>query len=72
MDVGLWKGKELKATDLQASANSEARCWWGHHTALRLSRDWNDEEERDQMPAADRCRAMTRRSAGDDEGKKML
>lgn len=72
MGVGRWKGKELKVTDLQGSANSEAGCWLGHCTALRLSRDWNDEEERDQVPGADRCRGMARRSVGDDEGEKML
>lgn len=72
MDVGRWKGKESKVTDLQGSANSEARCWLGRRTALRLFRDWNDKEERDQRPGADRCGGMTRRSGGDGEGEKML
>lgn len=35
VDVSGRNGKELKVTGIQRSAQSEGRCWLGHHTPLR-------------------------------------
>lgn len=43
---------------MQGSADSEARCWLGRHTALSLSRDQNG--GKDQMAGADQCRGVTK------------